>query len=100
VRVYPKGKGSCEASYGKSKKHWSDVWRYCTEYGSQFVAERRTNTAGETSFLLPPGNYLIIAEHDEDVSELGDEKYMGTSVREVSYNILKRKKIKFLVHAK
>jgi hypothetical protein len=98
VRVYPKVKGSCAASYGKSKKHWQDIWRYCTEYGSQFVAERRTDAAGETSFLLPPGNYLILGEYDEDVSVFGDEKYMGASVGKVSYHTLK--KIKLIVNAK
>jgi hypothetical protein len=99
VRVYPGVKGSCAASYGKSKKKWPAVWRNCTKYGTEFVAERQTNTVGETSFLLPTGNYLIIGEYDEDVSELGDEEYMGTSVGEVSYSTLKKKKIKLFVDA-
>jgi len=79
TRVFDKSSGSCAAAYGISWQHYQEIWEGDgTNPACDPVATQTTDGWGKATFVLAPGNYLVIGNYLTD-----DDIYIGNSVGDI-----------------
>ena len=98
VRVYPKGRSSCAAGKGISWHHYPEIYKTCTDW----VAQAGSDDFGITEFVLPPGDYLVIAEYDPDPNPAvsNDELYIGRSVGDFAGDVVRMEYVQVIENCK
>jgi hypothetical protein len=82
VKILDKSPNSCVAKYGVNWQNYQDEWFNCPS-----VASGATDTTGKATFLVAPGDYIVVGEYNPDkMPNTGDELYIGGSIGTVAAN--------------
>ena len=94
VHVYSKAPDSCAAGFGFNPAPRATIWFSC---GQHVVASGVTDSAGELTLPVPPGDYLVLAQVDPTPSSpaSGDEEYDGKSAEGLLTGVTQKVKFKF-----
>jgi len=78
VHAYSKTAGECAAGFGFSPAQRESIWLSCA---GAVVGSGQTDSAGNLDLFVPPGDYLVLAQHDPTPGNPsdGNEVYLGQS---------------------
>lgn len=82
VKAFDSSEGSCCSKIGISKQNYKGIWKSCNPPRDK----GKTDASGKTGLVLPPGDYLIVAQYPHGGKDL---RYIGESVEKLESDDMK-----------